>query len=188
MRFSTWILILTVLPSTVGAAEGKKPSAVVRRSAPSAGSTRSDPRVDAFAGFSHAKSGDATLNGWELSASFPFRNRLRLAVDLARESGSFGGADLQETSLLAGPALAWRHDRLRPFARLLVGAVRHGREVVGLRESSTHLGLALAGGTDYVFSKSWAARGQAGLWFVRGGGATDANLHLAIGAVYRFKP
>jgi hypothetical protein len=174
MRLFTSIFIMMALPSVVFAAS--------RHAAPA----RDDARVDLFAGFSHAKAGDATVNGGELSASFPFRNRLRIAVDLAHESGTFGAADVGETSLLAGPALAWRHQRLRPFARLMVGAIRERTEAAGLAQSETHLGLALAGGSDYVLSKSWAARVQAGLWFVRGE-TTDTNLHLSIGAVYRFK-
>jgi hypothetical protein len=188
MRLSPWILSLTLLPSAAFAAEGKKPKAAKPHSHKAAEApAREDRRADLFGGVSHAKSGDATVNGPELSVSFPFRRRVRLAVDLAHESGMFGIADYKETSLLVGPGLVWRHGKLLPFARLMVGAVRQSVDVDGFGESASHLGLALAGGTDYRLGHQWAVRGQAGLWFVHGDGGWDTNLHLALGAVYRFK-
>lgn len=185
------IVLLAAWPQVSQASEVRRATSPRRAAPHSSESTATglDERPDIFAGFSHVDATDASLNGLELSASFPLQRRLRFAVDLARESGSFGAADLQQTNVMIGPALVWRHRQLRPFARLLLGAV-HDRTTVdtaagSVSDSATHLGLALVGGTDYMISRQWGARAQLGLWFVHASGESETDLHFSLGAVYR---
>jgi len=190
MRLSNLLLFtLTVLPTPLLAAGGHPAARTHARSA----DDKPDDRIDLFGGFSHADSGDTSLNGWELSASAPFHESIRLAVDVARESGTFATADIRELHLMAGPGLAWRHQKLRPFARLLVGIARDTKDVDTISESHTNPAAALLGGTDYMLSHKWAVRGQVGVWFVHSAalvdgqsGSWDTDLHLSVGAVYRF--
>jgi hypothetical protein len=185
-------ILFVVSPVIALAAEPSRPAAKRRPSKrPAATAPKRDDRPDFFAGYSHVWARDTGLSGIEVAGSFPVGQRWRLALDVARESGSFAGADLRESHFMLGPGRVWRHDRLRPFARLLVGAV-HDRSSVDtggavIVDSGTHLGLALAGGTDYMISPRWAIRGQLGLWFVHGNGETETDPHLSLGVVYRLR-
>lgn len=179
-----WVVValsLVAVPS--GAAPQSRP---VGKQGGSAVTTSPASGPDVFAGYSWTEAGEATLNGLRLSASFPFRGRIRLAAELSRHSGSFAGVDLKQLAFLAGPRRVWRSGDLSPFAQVMLGAARSKTSLPGgLSDSTTGWGLAPGGGVDYRLSRHWAARGQAQLLFLRGRGVTDTDLGLAIGVTYR---
>ncbi len=189
MRLMIGLLALSVLsPSIATAASERRSPARKKASTPAATRERGGPEL--FGGFSYARSGEAGLKGWELSGSLPVRRRLRLGVDLARDSGSFAGADLGQTTLLVGPVMSWQYRKLRPFARFHLGMLRASTKVEiptgEISESDTALAVLLGGGADYPLARRWSARAQAELLFTRSGGESDTGPRLALGLVYRF--
>jgi len=186
-----WVAVLFLLAPSLASATAPPLAAAKRPGKPaSSGPAAPASGPDIFGGYSYTHAGDASLNGWELSGSFSFRGRLRLAADLSGHYGSFAGANLGQLSLLAGPRMAWRFSKVSPFAQILVGAVRGSTSLdipgATVSESHTHLGTTLGGGIDYRLSRRWAARAQAELLFLRADGAWDTDPRLALGAVYRF--
>ena len=184
MRLAWAAVALSLLPSFTEAAQ--RPRATGKRGAAPA-VAESGP--DVFAGYSYTRAGDASLNGWEVTGAFPFRGRLKLAVDLSGHYGSFAGADLKQLTLLAGPRQAWQFGRLHPFAQVMVGASRSTTTVTvadgTFSDSTTGVGVAPGGGADYRLTGRWAIRGQAELLFLRAAGVWDTDPRLAVGAVYR---
>jgi hypothetical protein len=185
-RQAWMVLTLAALPALAGAATPAPRKAHSSHKAKAAHpAAHESERPELFGGYSHAHSGDAGLGGFELSGSLPFRDRVQLEADLGRHSGSFGPADLRQTSLMAGLGTTWPEGDLRPFARALVGVVRSKTEAAGLSESGTHAALSVGGGLAYLLSEHWGARVQLDLVFVHGDG-WETDPRYAIGAVYRF--
>lgn len=184
MRLTGVVVVLALLPSLGQAAQ--RPRATGKRGAASAAA---EGGADVFAGYSYTRAGDASLNGWELTGAFPFRGRLKLAIDLSGHYGSFAGADLKQLTLLAGPRQDWHFGRLRPFAQVMAGASRSTTTVAvadgTFSDSTTGFGVAPGGGADYRLTRRWAIRGQAELLFLRAAGVWDTDPRLAVGAVYR---
>jgi opacity protein-like surface antigen len=189
-----WVAVLFFLLAPSLASATAPPLAQASRRtgkpAPSGSAAPLASGPDLFGGYSYTHAFDASLNGWEISGSFPFRGRLRFAADLSGHYGSFAGANVGQLSFLAGPRMAWRFSKVSPFAQILVGAVRGSASLdipgATVSESHTHLGTTLGGGIDYRLSRRWAARAQAELLFLRADGAWDTDPRLALGAVYRF--
>jgi opacity protein-like surface antigen len=186
-----WVAVVFLLaPSLASATAPPLAPAKSRAGKPASSGPAAASGPDVFGGYSYTHAGDASLNGWELSGSVPFRGRLRFAADLSGHYGSFAGANLGQLTFLVGPRMAWHFDRVSPFAQVLVGAVRGSTKFdlpdVTVSESNTHLGTTLGGGIDYRLSRRWAARAQAELLFLRADGAWDTDPRLALGAVYRF--
>jgi opacity protein-like surface antigen len=189
-------LLLALAPALASASEPASAGGSGKSKATKSAKSKTPPKdahesgPDLFGGYSYTHAGEASLNGWELSGSFPLRGRLRIAADLAGHYGSFAGADLKQVNLLAGPRMAWRMGRLTPFAQLLLGVVKDTTEVVAadttLKDSATHFGTTLGGGADYRLGRRWAVRGQVELLFQSAEGAWDTDPRLAVGAVYRF--
>ena len=147
--------------------------------------------ADVYGGYSYVHAGEASLNGWTLSGSYPLRSRLSLVADLAGHYGSYADASLSELALMAGVRHTWPSRSARhgtsPFAEVLLGAVHTGTSVAGVSESDTDLGLSLGGGADYGLSERWAARGLFHLRFVHGEGASDTDYRFSVGVVYRLR-
>jgi opacity protein-like surface antigen len=150
---------------------------------------KSPERADVFGGYSFVRAGSAHLNGWQVSASLPFRRSLSLVGDLSGHYGSFAGADLSQTELMVGARRYWHRHRIRPFAELLAGGVRHKASIVAgdttLSSTGTDLGVSPGVGADYRLTRSWAARAAFDLLLVHGGG-WETDPRLSVGAVYRF--
>ena len=182
MRLAWAAVALSLLPSLTEAAQ--RPRATGKRGAAPA-AVESGP--DVFAGYSYTQAGDAKLNGWELSGSLPFKRRLRLAVDVSGHYGSFGGADLEQLTFLAGPRMTWRSGRLTPFAQVMAGVSRSTAALPGgaFSDSTTGFGLAPGVGADYRLTGRWAVRGQAELVVLKAAGVWDKDPRLGVGAVYR---
>jgi hypothetical protein len=141
---------------------------------------------DLYAGYSYTHAGEASLNGWGLAGSYPLNVRLRLVLDLTGHYGSFAGASLSQTGLMAGVRGVWSWHRLSPFAEGLVGFARTNVSASGLSEADTDWGVAFGGGLDYPLARSWAARGLFQLRLLHGQGVWDSDPRVSVGAVYRF--
>lgn len=146
---------------------------------------------DLLGGFSYNHAGAADLKGWNASAAMPFGGRrfggsLRIAADLSGHYGSFAGAQLRQTTFLAGPRVAWSRRRLSPFAQVLLGAARTRTALDALSSTSTAWGAAFGGGGDWRLTDRWAARAGADVLLLHGHGVWDTNPRLTVGAVYRF--
>jgi hypothetical protein len=146
-------------------------------------------RPNVFLGYSFTQAGSANLNGGHVSASYPLWRSLSLVGDLSGHYGSFAGADLSQYELLAGVRRYWHSNRIRPFAEVLAGGVRHEATVAAsdatLTSTGTDLALCPGFGADYRLTRTWAARAVFDLLLVRGGG-WEADPRLSLGAVYRF--
>jgi opacity protein-like surface antigen len=190
MRRALVAVLLLTLPVVATAVQAPRKSQP-RERRPSKAPPRRGP--DVFGGLSYTHSGQANLKGWHVSGAIPFRGGLvggsvRIAADFSGHYGSFAGADLSQLTFLAGPRLAWTRGRLSPFGQVLVGVARTGTSITTppLSSSSTSWGGALGAGTDYGFTRRWAARAQADLLLLHGQGVWDTNPRLSLGAVYRF--
>jgi Outer membrane protein beta-barrel domain len=168
------ILALLVLPSLPASA------------APARRGPGSTPRPDVSFGYSHEHAGEASLNGWQLTGSYPLTRSLRLVADLGGHYGGFGGADLSDLGLFAGPRWTFGGTRLVPFAQGLLGAVRRHASAAGTSASDTDWGVGLGGGVDYRLPGAWAVRAQADLLLIRGEGVTDTDPRLSLVLVRRF--
>jgi hypothetical protein len=144
---------------------------------------------DLFAGYSLVRAGEAKLNGWHLSASYPSWRSLSLVADLSGHYGDFAGADLSQLEVLVGARRYWRWNGFRPLAEFLVGGTRHKASFAApdgvISSSGTDLTIALGVGADYRVTGAWSARAAFDLLLVRGGG-WESDPRMSIGAVYRF--
>jgi hypothetical protein len=154
-------------------------------------------RPDVFAGYSFVHSGSANLHGWQVSGSYPIWRSLSLVGDVSGHYGSFAGADLADLELLAGGRWYGRWRRLRPFAGLLLGAVRNEASVATpdgtISSTGTDLALTPGFGADHRMSSRWAVRFGLDLLLVRVPalephleGGWESNPRLSLGAVYSF--
>ena len=150
-----------------------------------------EPTPDLFGGYSYTHAGEAGLNGWSLVGSHPFRSAWIFVADLSGHYGSFAGADLSQLAFMGGVRWGARPaSRLRPFAEGLVGAARTSTSVdtgAGpVSDADVDWGLAFGGGVDYSLGRRWSARVDLQLRMFHGEGATDEDLLVSVGAVYRF--
>jgi len=140
-----------------------------------------------YAGFSHAHSGSAGLNGWQVSGALPFDEKYQLLADVAHHSGSYAGADLGQTAFLAGVATSADFHVFRPFVRILAGAVHTTTTVGTISASGTHVAFGGGVGATYPFSDALGVRGQIDLLLSHGNGSWDTSPRFGIGIAYRFK-
>ncbi len=187
MRRAWVVFALTLLPTLVVAAEARS-GAKTRRAAPSGQNKPSTGGPDVFGGYSYTHAGEANLNGWQVSATIPFRGGVRWEADLSGHYGSFAGANLGQLTFLAGARYVLSRSRLSPFGHVLLGGARRTASVPGtsLNSSDTDWGGALGGGVDARIDRRWAVRAQADLLMLHGLGQWDTDPRLSLGAVYRF--
>ncbi len=142
--------------------------------APKKAAAKPQPQADVFGGYSFVHAGEANLNGWQLSGSYPAWRSLSLVVDLSGHYGGFAGADLSQVELLVGARHYWRWNRFRPFAELLVGGVRHEASFAtadgDISSSGTDFAFSPGFGADYRVTRAWSARAAFDLLLVHGGG------------------
>ena len=182
-----WLAIVLVPYPALAAEPAQPASGKAKGSAPAPTKpTRERERAELFGGFSHAHSGSAGLNGWEVSGSLPFHQRLQFVVDLAHHSGSFAGADLSQSTFLAGAARSWHLHALRPFARVLLGIVHTTTTFGGLSDSGNHLAVGAGAGATYPVFDRLGIRGQLDLLLSHGNGTWDTSPRLGVGLSYRF--
>ncbi len=184
MRPTGLALALFLVPAVALAAGSQ-----ARAPSPASG-TKSPRGPDVFGGYSYLHAGEANLNGWQLGVSFPFRGRLRWAVDLSGNYGTFAGADLSQLTFLAGVRYVRSGSRLSPFGHVLLGGARATNSVdmpgASLSASDTDWGGAIGAGADYRLGRRWAVRAQADYLLLQGEGQWDGEPRLSVGAVYRF--
>jgi len=175
-------LALTLVPALTQAAgaDARKAPAVPHKAAPAG--------PDVFAAYSYMHAGEASLDGWQISATLPFRRAFRWEADLSGHYGSFAGADLRQLTFLAGARYVLAGSRVSPFGHVLLGGARRTASVPGasLSSSQDDWGGALGGGVDGRIDRRWAVRVQADVLLLHGLGQWDADPRLSAGAVYRF--
>jgi opacity protein-like surface antigen len=142
----------------------------------------------------------ANTNGWEASLEGKIIPFLGLVADFDSHYGSQNfpscvnsivvtdcfpfNADVTEHNYLFGPRVSFSAGRFRPFAEALFGAahvdVNNG---VG---SDTSFATAVGGGLDYKIIKPVAWRFQGDYVQTRFFGATQNNVRISTGIVFRF--
>jgi opacity protein-like surface antigen len=93
---------------------------------------------------------------------------------------------------MGGPSVVFTHQRVRPFARVLVGGIfnRTSESEGGQSATSTssqHFGTALGGGVDISVAKKLSIRGQADWLRYWASNLESGNIFRAsAGVVFRF--
>jgi opacity protein-like surface antigen len=142
----------------------------------------------------------SNLNGWEGSVEgkvFPF---VGLVVDVSGHYGSQDALNPAATcaigvtcsplhvstsiqNFLFGPRVSFSVGKIRPFAEALFGGGHVNADSAG---SDTSFATALGGGIDYKIIRPVALRVQGDYVQTRFFGATQNNLRLSTGIVFRF--
>jgi opacity protein-like surface antigen len=126
------------------------------------------PTWDLFGGGSYNESFNPSQHdyGWDASVSErPYISHPWVGGTVeaggAYTSASATAAESQLYTVMAGPSFVLRGPRIQPFARALLGATIQRTQTPAGASNAEHFGLALGGGVDIPFSRSWAIRGQA---------------------------
>ena len=154
------------------------------------------PRVEIFGGYSYLRAdrGDngINLNGWNAAVAGNINKWFGVVGDF---SGHYGSIDLAPTVkldvnshlFLAGPRFSCRkHERVTPFAHVLLGGARDEFSAQGLSESSIAFAAAMGGGLDVKVSDRVALRlFQADYVLTRFNDDSQHNFRLSTGLVIR---
>jgi len=147
------------------------------------------PRAELSGGYSYARSGDESLNGWNGALDYSLGRSLGLEASVSGHYGSELGTDVNLQSLFLGPRFAWRGDRLTPFVHALGGVVRSSAGIdvfdVSIRETDTDLGGALGAGIDVGVGRRWGIRLQGDYVLRRAASETESDPRASVGLVYR---
>jgi len=170
------------------------------------------PKVEVFGGYSYLHSkGDSSsdginLNGWNASVAGNLTPSFGLVADISGHyttetvvtglttTGSgviTSRAKLSDHLFLFGPRFSYRkHERVTPFAHVLVGGFRAKGSLSGaffLNETDTGFAAAAGGGVDVKLSQRFAFRlVQADYVFDRSNGESGHNARISTGLVFRF--
>jgi hypothetical protein len=144
----------------------------------------------------------ANTNGWEASVEGKVLPFLGFVADVDSHYGSenflaacpqvpVGGGgpcpsfntDITERNYLFGPRVSFSVGRFRPFVEGLFGGAHVNATGVG---SDTSFATALGGGLDYKIIRPLAWRFQGDYVQTRFFGATQNNVRLSTGIVFRF--
>ena len=142
--------------------------------------------VEVFGGYSymHFHTNPSTsLNGWEASAQYRFRDWIGGVADIDGHYGSFrGGAGVSTYTYLFGPQICLP-GRFSPFGHLLLGGAHLSAGGTG----NSSFSMALGGGLDYSLKDklSWRV-GQVDYLLTQFGGGSQNNFRFSTGIVYRF--
>jgi opacity protein-like surface antigen len=156
-----------------------------------------------FFGYSYystdlSSTGRANTNGWEGSVEGKVVPFLGIVADLDGHYGSQNfpicgtslsgttciNASFTENNFLFGPRVSFSVGRFRPFAEALFGGA-HVNVNSGVG-SDTSFATALGGGLDYKIIKPIAWRFQGDYLQTRFFGATQNNVRISTGIVFRF--
>lgn len=174
--------------------------------APSAFSQSRD-RIEVFGGYSYlnpdfTKSVSAGVSGWNIAAAVKVFRYVGVVADFSGFSPSGpnpcpscgGGPFASYHTYMGGPQISARIGRIKPFARLLLGALRgnltHSDEQFGGDFSSFLVGFG--GGLDIGLNRWIAVRGQVDLLHAKSPVSTAPNSsvsdmgRIATGLVVRF--
>lgn len=175
------------------------------------------PRAELFGGYSYLRTeGGGGLHGWNASVAANLNKWFGLVVDFSghydSSSQTFsttfpdgtvitGESDFKRNAhtFLIGPRFSYReHDRLTPFAHVLVGGTRQHIETdtiirgpveqrFDFSDSNTRFVGSLGGGLDVKLTESIALRViQADYQWTRLSGVTQDNARVSTGIVFRF--
>lgn len=158
------------------------------------------PKAEVFGGYSYFRANNPlsfvnlNLNGWNASVSGNVSKWFGIVGDFSGHYGSpqvlgFSVPFLKVNtySLLFGPGLYYRSDKITPFAHFLIGTTRASAGVFGLSYSKNALSAAVGGGIDLKLNNSFAVRVfQADYLMTRFYDERQNNLRLSAGIVFLF--
>lgn len=146
------------------------------------------PRAELSGGYAYARIDKLNLHGGYGALDVSLGRSLGLEVQGAFQSGGADGADVDRTTLLAGPRFAWRRGGVTPFLHALGGVVRDSSGIdvfdVSIRVKETNAAGVLGGGVDVPLGARWAVRVQAD-YLLQGGEGDSEATRAAVGLVYR---
>jgi opacity protein-like surface antigen len=155
------------------------------------------PKAEIFGGYSYLRANDPlsfvdlNLQGWNASFSGNISNWFGIVGDVSGHYGSptvFGFGvpflDVNTHSVLFGPGLSYRSDKIAPFAHFLIGTTRASAGAFGLSYSRNALSAAVGGGIDLRINNNFAVRVfQADYLMTRFYDERQNNLRLSAGIV-----
>jgi hypothetical protein len=136
----------------------------------------------------------ADLNGWEGSLEGKVLPWVGLVADFSGHYGAQitgtcpaqtcpGNVNFNEQNILFGPRVSVSIGKIRPFAQALFGASHISSDGAG---SDTSVATAVGGGLDYKIIRPVAWRFQGDYVRTRFFGATQNNIRISTGIVFRF--
>lgn len=149
-----------------------------------------DSKADAYVGFQYTRvSGSVAPNFTGGVGQFAYYPKSWLGV--VGEVSGVADTDGRGSSIytfMGGPRATLRHGRFEPYAQVLIGGSRIDSSVQGVgRESTNSFAAAVGGGVDLKVVHHFAIRLiQVDYLFLHSGEATQGNLRLSTGFVFRF--
>jgi len=147
-------------------------------------SARAQDKAELFGGYSYlhfSNSPSTSLNGWEISGQYKFRDWLGGVADLDGHYGSLAGIGASTYTYLFGPQIS-RPSDFSPFGHLLLGGAHLGVGGVG----TTSFSMALGGGIDAKIVNQFYGRIQLDYLMTQFGGGAQNNFRLSTGVLIRF--
>jgi len=138
--------------------------------------------------------GRSNLSGWTASLEGRIFPHVGMVADFSQGFGSNGATfdcpnggcpsmSIHEYNMLFGPRVSFSTGKLRPFAEVLFGAGHVGTNLAG---SNTSFATGLGGGIDYRIVRPIALRFEGDYLQTRFFSATQNNVRLSTGIVFRF--
>jgi hypothetical protein len=123
--------------------------------------TQEFPRAEVFGGYSYFRANPEgfNLNGWNANVAGNLTHWFGVEGDVSGHYASpVSGIDINSYTFMGGPKLAYRMDKIVPFAHFLIGASRAGTNEFGDKSSDHALAAIIGGGVDLALHKSFAVR------------------------------
>jgi hypothetical protein len=148
------------------------------------------PRAEIFGGYSYFRANPekVNLNGWNANVSGNLTHYFGIEGDISGHYASLSrNVDVNSYTFMAGPKLAYRMERIVPFAHFLIGASRSASESFGVHFSDYALATIIGGGIDIKLDKRFAIRAaQADYLMTRFNDERQNNFRFSVGLVLRF--
>lgn len=133
------------------------------------------PKAEVFGGYSYLRAdlsgiSHENFNGWEASLTGNFNRYFGVTADFSGHYKSITGISVNDYSILFGPQLSYRTERVTGFGHALFGLNRAGATIGGstipiiggfipsASDSDTSYGMAFGGGFDVNVGKWFAIR------------------------------
>jgi hypothetical protein len=150
-----------------------------------------DSKADAYVGFQYTRQnfGFASNMTGGVGQFAYYPSKWIGVVGEVSGGADTGGRGTSMYTYMGGPRVTLRHGRIQPYAQVLIGGSRFSSSFVqGLGPlSSNSFAAAVGGGVDLTIVRHFSVRLiQADYLFTHFTGATQNNLRLSSGFVFRF--
>jgi hypothetical protein len=148
--------------------------------------------VEVFGGYSNliasANVANFDMNGVNFSATENLNSWFGGTMDFSGHFGTEAGLKVNTQSLTYGPVFSYRKTRnVVLFGRTLLGAVRGGRDYLGISKPEERFGVYAGGGFDVKVRPNLALRlFQADYLLTRFSGVRQDNFRLSAGIILLF--